>query len=284
VTIEIGLAGAFFGGLLALISPCSALLLPSFFAYAFGTWQTLVARTAAFTLGLAAVLVPLGAGVGAVGSLLTRYRYAVTMTGGAVMIALGVAIALGFGFALPGTASRIGRLKVGSAVSAVLLGALYGLAGFCAGPLLGGVLTLAATGGTPWYGGLLMAAYAVGMALPLFLLALLWDRLRLGTRSWLRGRELRIGPVRSHSTALISGLLFVGIGVLFLLTDGTASVGSVVGVEAEFAAQLWARRVAGAIGDVWMWFGLTLIVLAAMVLRVVRRSRRSASADREGAR
>ncbi|WP_009945137.1 hypothetical protein [Saccharopolyspora erythraea] len=32
---EIGLVGAFLGGLLSLLSPCSALLLPSFFAYAF---------------------------------------------------------------------------------------------------------------------------------------------------------------------------------------------------------------------------------------------------------
>ncbi len=32
---QIGLLGAFLGGVLALLSPCSALLLPSFFAYAF---------------------------------------------------------------------------------------------------------------------------------------------------------------------------------------------------------------------------------------------------------
>src|SRR5690625_6400600 len=72
--IDIGLAGAFLGGLFALVSPCSALLLPSFFAYAFGGVGKLVARTGLFYVGLALVLIPLGAGVGALGTLVTQYR------------------------------------------------------------------------------------------------------------------------------------------------------------------------------------------------------------------
>ncbi|BAS07616.1 biogenesis protein [Arthrobacter sp. Hiyo4] len=56
----IGYAGAFLGGILTLLSPCSALLLPAFFAYAFSTKTRLVARTALFYLGLLSTLVPLG--------------------------------------------------------------------------------------------------------------------------------------------------------------------------------------------------------------------------------
>ncbi|OKH65471.1 hypothetical protein EB73_21770 [Mycobacterium sp. SWH-M3] len=59
------------------------------------------------------------------------------------------------------------------------LGAVYGLTGFCSGPLLGAVLTVAVTGADPLYGALLMAVYAAGMTTPLVLLALLWDRLHL---------------------------------------------------------------------------------------------------------
>ena len=43
---EVGLLAAFAAGVLALLSPCSALLLPSFFAYAFATRIALVLRTA----------------------------------------------------------------------------------------------------------------------------------------------------------------------------------------------------------------------------------------------
>ncbi len=56
----VGLLGAFLGGLASLLSPCSALLLPSFFAYAFDRTRLLVQRTVAFWVGLCVVLVPLG--------------------------------------------------------------------------------------------------------------------------------------------------------------------------------------------------------------------------------
>jgi cytochrome c biogenesis protein CcdA len=60
--IDVGYVAAFLGGVLALISPCSALLLPSFFAYAFQQPGRLIARTSLFYLGLALTLVPLGVG------------------------------------------------------------------------------------------------------------------------------------------------------------------------------------------------------------------------------
>ncbi len=42
---------AFAGGVLSLLSPCSALLLPAFFAYAFPSRGQLVLRTGVFYLG-----------------------------------------------------------------------------------------------------------------------------------------------------------------------------------------------------------------------------------------
>ncbi|HSL37639.1 MAG TPA: cytochrome c biogenesis protein CcdA, partial [Arthrobacter sp.] len=66
--MDIGYAGAFLGGVLTLLSPCSALLLPAFFAYAFSTKSRLVARTGLFYLGLLSTLVPLGIFAGVLGS------------------------------------------------------------------------------------------------------------------------------------------------------------------------------------------------------------------------
>ncbi len=275
---QIGLAGAFLGGVLSLVSPCSALLLPSFFAYAFGSVRALVTRTAVFYLGLAAVLAPLGAGVGMIGSLLTRYRSAVTLGGGIVMIVLGVLIVLGGGFRIPGVSDRMARLRLGSVVSTFALGALYGLAGFCAGPLLGGVLTVAAAGGSAAYGGALMAVYALGMAAPLFVLALLWDRFDLGHRRWLRGRPVTIGPLRTHTTSLVSGLLFVAIGVLFVATAGTANLGGLLGVDAEYDLQVWLSGVADRVSDAAVLFVVVLVVLALLIVRIAviaARHRRS---------
>lgn len=260
--IDIGLAGAFLGGLFALVSPCSALLLPSFFAYAFDGWGRLIGRTALFYVGLALVLVPLGAGVGAMGSLVTQYRGTVTMIGGVLLILFGLLAITGRGFSfLPG--SRSGKaLGGGGDFSVLALGAVYGFAGFCSGPLLGAVLTFAIAGGDPVYGGALMALYALGMALPLFALALLWNRLDLGRRRWLRGKEIVIGPLRTHTTSLVSGLVFVAIGLLFIFTDGTANLGGVVGVERQFALQEWGSNLAKSIPD----FVVPLLVVAVVLL------------------
>ncbi len=69
---------------------------------------------------------------------------------------------------------------------------MYGFAGFCSGPLLGVVLTIAASSGEVLKGATLLATYALGMAAPLFLLTVLWERFELGRRSWLRGQQLSI--------------------------------------------------------------------------------------------
>ncbi|MFF4775997.1 cytochrome c biogenesis CcdA family protein [Microtetraspora fusca] len=281
---QVGFLGAFLGGLLSLVSPCSALLLPSFFAYAFDRVGTLARRTAVFYAGLAVVLVPLGAGVGAIGALITRYRDVATTVGGVVLILLGGAAVLGRGFGLAAAGRAAARIRISSAASVFALGAVYGLAGFCSGPLLGSVLTVSAAGGAPAYGAALMALYALGMAVPLFVLALLWDRFDLGRRAWLRGRPIRLGPLRTHTTSLVSGLLFIAIGVLFLVTDGTAALGGLSGVDEQFSMQVWLRDVAGRVPDAALPLALVLVALAVLAARAYRgrASRSRASRSRDG--
>lgn len=189
----IGYLAALLGGLLALLSPCSALLLPAFFAYSIDSTSRLLARTGIFYAGLASTLVPLGAAGSYAGRFFHGHREGLVLFGGWLIIALGLAQILGLGFSSRRISELSGRIRPVTALSVYALGAVYGLAGFCAGPILGSVLTVAAVSGSPVYGGLLLAVYALGMAVPLFLLALLWERFDLGRRRWLRGRALRLG-------------------------------------------------------------------------------------------
>lgn len=233
--IEITALAALFAGMLALLSPCSALLLPSFFAYAFSSRRALLARTAVFTLGLLMVLVPLGSGIRALTGPIAEHRAFLITAAGWLVIGFGVLLLAGRGFSLPGGA----RLQQASAewaatsraddgwlgwAATLALGAVYGLAGFCSGPALGAILTVAATSATPGHGAALMAFYALGMAAPLFVLALLWERLGIGRRRWVRGRVLSLGPLRVHTTNLAAGLLFIVVGWFFLSSGGTASL------------------------------------------------------------
>ncbi|MFF4277317.1 cytochrome c biogenesis CcdA family protein [Streptomyces kronopolitis] len=267
---DIGYLAAFLGGALALLSPCSALLLPAFFAYSLSTPGRLVARTGVFYLGLATTLVPLGAASTAASRLFNGHRELLIALGGWIVIALGVAQILGLGFASRRAQAAAARITPRSAVSTFLLGCVYGLAGFCAGPILGAVLTVTAVSGSPVYGASMLAVYALGMALPLFVLALLWDRCKLGTRGWLRGREFTLGRLRLHTTSVLSGAFFIGIGVLFLRYNGTSALPGILDADAEFRAEEWARRLGNAVPD-YALVAVAALLVAAVLGRIALR-------------
>src|SRR5215210_3278361 len=105
--VEVSYLAAFLGGVLALLSTSSALLLPAFFAYAFQSRGKLLAKTAVFYLGLATTLVPLGMGISAVSRLVYGQRSTLILVSGAVIILLGMLQILGRGFELLGPLSRL---------------------------------------------------------------------------------------------------------------------------------------------------------------------------------
>ncbi|MER6995177.1 cytochrome c biogenesis CcdA family protein [Streptomyces sp. NPDC000410] len=268
---DIGYLAAFLGGLLALLSPCSALLLPAFFAYSIDSTSKLVARTGIFYAGLATTLVPLGAAGSYAGRLFYGHRDLLVSAGGWLIIALGVAQIVGLGFASRRLAEASARIRPTTALSVYALGLVYGLAGFCAGPILGSVLTVSALSASPVYGGLLLAVYALGMAVPLFLLALLWERYELGGRAWLRGRTFRVARFELHTTAVLSGLFFITLGTLFLAFDGTTALPGLLSVDASFAAEEWATSLGRAVPD---WALLIVAVAIAAIVTGVRGWRR----------
>ncbi|MDQ0794990.1 cytochrome c biogenesis CcdA family protein [Streptomyces sp. B1I3] len=282
MTPDIGYVAALLGGLLALVSPCSALLLPAFFAYSVDSASRLLARTGIFYAGLATTLVPLGAAGSYAGRLFYGHRDALVLGAGWLVIGLGLAQIAGLGFASRHITALGGRIRPTTVLSVYALGAVYGLAGFCAGPILGSVLTVAAVSGSPLYGGLLLAVYALGMAVPLFVLALLWDRFDLGHRAWLRGRTLRAGRFGLHTTSLLSGLLFVGLGVIFLAYDGTTALPGLLDVDDSFAVEQWAQRIGERIPDAVALTTVVAVVLLVLGVRAWRRRADGLPAQRDG--
>ena len=295
--VEASYLASFFGGVLSLLSPCSALLLPAFFAYAFGGGGELIKKTGVFYLGLCATLVPLGMGISAVSALFYGERQLLITLSGALLISFGALQLLGGGFTIGPLQRLVGRVRWGRGApshggetapdggdvacnvspgpAVFALGAVYGFAGFCSGPILGAVLTVAAASGTASRGATLLAVYAAGMAAPLFLMALLWDRLDLGRRRWLRGREVAVGPLRVHSTTLVSGLMFVLLGVLFIVYEGTSALAGLYessgAADLAFAAE---RRVSelGGLATATVLIGVAVLVIAALVLRRFSRT------------
>ncbi|HZX08795.1 cytochrome c biogenesis CcdA family protein [Kribbella sp.] len=269
--VQVGLAAALLAGLLSLLSPCSVMLLPAFFSYTFEDPRRLIGRTVVFYAGLLTTLVPLGVLAGSLGSFLTEHRGTLGSIAAYVLIALGCYQALGL--RLPGRTSAPARGT--SAVSVYLLGTVYGLTGACSGPLLGSVLTYAAFGASPAYGGLVMAVFALGMAVPLFVLALVWKRFPR-TRVAVRPRMVEVGPVRTTWTQIVSGVVTAAIGVLVLVTDGFAAIGGLNSVDSQFALEEQAGRLAAQVPDTAL-IGVVLLVVAGVGAVGVRRSRRTAT-------
>jgi cytochrome c biogenesis protein CcdA len=284
--VEVSFLASFFGGLLSLLSPCSALLLPAFFAYAFQSRGELVGRTAVFYLGLCATLVPLGMSISAVSSLVYGYRSTLITVSGLVIIVLGVIQAFGGGFAFGPIERLRGNIKGNSLVATFFLGAVYGFAGFCSGPILGAVLTVAASSGSVLRGAGLLATYAAGMAAPLFLLALVWDRLDLGHRRWLRGREVSLGRFRWHTTNLLSGLMFVAIGVLFIVFEGTSGLegfyDSGGATDLAFSVQQRVGAFSESIPTSYLLAVFALLVVAGFIVYRLARRRNKKPAGRGG--
>jgi cytochrome c biogenesis protein CcdA len=272
--VEVGFLASFMGGLLSLLSPCSALLLPAFFAYAFQSRFELAWRTAVFYAGLAVTLVPLGMGLAVVSRLVYGYRGTLILVSGLIIIGLGILQISGRGFTL--VSARFGGAGGDSLVSTFVLGAVYGFAGFCSGPILGAVLTVAASSGSAAYGAGLLATYAAGMALPLFAMALLWDRLDLGHRRWLRGREITLpGGVPVHSTNLISGVMFILLGTAFIVFQGTSALEGFYAAngatDLSFAAERWVTGLAESVPIALMLAVLAFLFVGIALYKLSRR-------------
>ncbi len=218
----LGIWVAFAAGLLSFLSPCVLPLVPSYATFITGmsldelcASQSLRARRAVllhgtlFVLGFTAVFLALGASATFLGSLLAYASRWMQIAGGALLVGFGLYL-LGW-LRLPGM-EREWRLHLADKpvgyLGTVLVGVTFG-AGLtpCIGPVLGGILTLAATRGSLGEGMSLLAVYSAGLAIPFLASALLIRHFIAGF-----GRFRRWLPWVNR----VSGLVLIGLGVLLI--------------------------------------------------------------------
>ena len=239
--MQLTLLGAFVGGVLTLLSPCSAMLLPAFFAYAFNAPGRLIQRTLVFFLGLCTTLVPLGVLASSLGALLNQHRFLLVNLGGALLIVLGLVLLFDIQLPIIGRLFGASRSQVrqGTGAAAVYaLGTIYGLAGVCVGPLLGAALTFAAFSPSVFSGALILTVFALGMTAPLLLLSLLWQRVP-AIRDLVRPREIKIGRIHTTLTGVIGGLLTIAVGVLMIVSRGTTALSGLLPTATQSQLENW---------------------------------------------
>ncbi len=232
--IRVSFLAAFFGGVLSLLAPCSAVLVPAFFAYSFKEKSELVKMTFVFWLGLAALFVPLGFTASFLTKLVLTENRLVFLITGIIFILIGLFSfsnkTLSFGI----TGPKLGQKR--SAGTVFLMGLLFAFAsGTCAAPIIGGIFTLAAAQGHTLNAILLLVTYSFGLVIPLLILAWFFDKKNFSRSKLVQGKDLKI-PLgfttwNIHTTKLITGILFIGVGLLFIVSRGTHLLAGAFGID-----------------------------------------------------
>lgn len=233
---------AFVGGILSFLAPCTLPVLPAYFAFATTPTRVgAIARTLSFGAGLAVVFIALGTLAGSLGALIAANKDAITRTVGALFLILGGIMLTGR--ELPGFQVRAEPKR--TVAGAFLFGLLFAVSwSGCIGPIVGSALLLAAQTQTALQGGLLLAAYALGLLVPLLLISAFLDRLQGGRfLAILRGRTVTLFGRELHSTQLITGVMLLVVGIIFLLRADvllarSPLIGWLFGVEERLAAAL----------------------------------------------
>ncbi|MEJ2547386.1 MAG: cytochrome c biogenesis protein CcdA [Gemmatimonadota bacterium] len=225
--LEIGIAVAFAAGVLSFLSPCVLPLVPSYLSFVSGVGledleqgggdvrRTAFIHSLFFVLGFSLVFLALGASATLVGRMLREYQVWIARIGGFVIALFGLyLLGLRPGMFLQRERRVHLRNKPLGYLGSTLVGITFG-AGWspCIGPILGGILTFAATRQTMGEGLMLLGFYSAGLAVPFLVssLALSWF---LSTferfKKWIPWVER------------ISGVLLLAVGILLMSGRFTA--------------------------------------------------------------
>lgn len=243
---------AFLGGVLTLLAPCSVMLLPAFFSYAFQSPQKLIARCGIFWLGLLTPLIPLGAALSSVVALIREHSAFITQVIALLVIIAGL-ITL---FSLDVPVFRVRSLETASqsrdtAWAVYLLGITYGIAGVgCAGPILGAVLATSSLGGSVIEGIIAVIFYSAGMAFPLLLLALLWQHSAGRIQAIVRPKPVTLLKRQTTWTNVVSGLVLIILGFTIFKIDLSNPLGGIVSIDTLAS---WEESIMGLFGALPAW-------------------------------
>lgn len=243
---------AFLGGVLTLLAPCSVMLLPAFFSYAFQSPRKLFARCGIFWLGLLTPLIPLGAALSSVVSLIREHSAFITQVIALLVIIAGL-ITL---FSLDVPVFRVRSLETASqsrdtAWAVYLLGITYGIAGVgCAGPILGAVLATSSLGGSVIEGIIAVIFYSAGMAFPLLVLALLWQHSAGRIQAIVRPKPVTLLKRQTTWTNVVSGLVLIILGFTIFKIDLSNPLGGIVSIGTLAS---WEESIMGLFGALPAW-------------------------------
>ena len=201
---------AFLEGLITFISPCLLPMLPIYITYFAGggersSMKTLI-RAMGFVLGFTVVFVSMGALASSVGTFLVKYKTAVNIVSGLIVIFLGLNFIGVFKLNIFKGQIRSLNTENMSFFSAFLFGVIFSVGWTpCVGAFLGSALMMAAGTDTVLKGVTMLLCYSLGLGVPFIISAILIDNLKSA-----------FDFIKKHYNIIniISGCLLVIVGIL----------------------------------------------------------------------
>ncbi len=216
---------AFTAGIFSFLSPCVLPMIPSYLSFISGVSleemraahfashirRRVLLNSLAFILGFSLVFISLGASASFLSGFFLSYRSLIRVLGGIFILAVGIYLLGVVKFSVLDRYLQFHlKNKPGGYLGSALVGITFGAAWIpCVGPILGAILTLAATSSEIGRGIFYLATYAAGLALPFFLSA-------VAVNSFFEfSQEFRRYVRAVHVTA---GVFLIIVGIL-LITD-----------------------------------------------------------------
>lgn len=218
---SVGYFSAFLAGGLSFVSPCVLPLIPGYISFISGVslddltnrekasshLGRVATNTIFFVIGFSLIFIALGASASFVGGWLRDNIAIFNKVGGVLIFLFGLHVAGVFRIRALNYEKRFhtGQKKFG-VIGSILIGMAFAFGWTpCIGPILGSILTVAASQGTIGKGIILLAFYSAGLGIPFILTALLFNYL-IGF----------FGFIKRHFRAveIISGVLLMVIGIL----------------------------------------------------------------------
>lgn len=210
---DINIFLAFGAGFLSFISPCCLPLYPAFLSYITGMsvselkeeqamlQKRSMLHTAFFLIGFSIVFIAIGFGTTFIGQLFISYQNLIRQIGALFIVLFGLVIV---GVFKPEFLMKDHKFTFKSRPSGYAGSLVIGIAfaaGWtpCTGPILAGVIALAAT--NPQFAMLYMISYVLGFAIPFFVLSLFLSKL-----TWIKRNSVTF--------VKIGGYIMIAMGVL----------------------------------------------------------------------
>jgi len=204
-------------GVLSFLSPCILPLVPVYLANIAGASvltpelanrKHIFFHTIAFIAGFSLIFTALGASVGLLGA--AAPQGVLEKVGGVLLIAFGIFLIAAIRIPWLNYEKRLdfARARGAGYLRSLLIGVIFSLGWIpCVGPILGGILALAANSQTAWQGVYLLLAYCLGLGLPFIVVGL-----ALGAAS----KYIRWLSRHAFVTSIVAAVLLITVGILML--------------------------------------------------------------------